>query len=132
MAGVEAVSALTLLLGSSIRGAQWLRDIRDCPSAVIELATELSSFEQALEKLRGTASRSPAIEEQLVMVKPVMQDIAKLVGRYGHDNPQNRVKLKSRLKWAAKDKEAATRLRERLAAARANIVMLLHVHDTLV
>ena len=123
--GIGVIGGLSALIDVTIAGTQWLRDIKNCPSTVLELANELSTFSQTVEALREAGPQNLIIEEQLTKAKELLSEIAKLLERHFDRDTQRRGQLKSRIRWAVKDKEVATKLRERLGAVRANLVLLL-------
>ena len=127
MSGIEVAGALIPLISYSIAGTQWIRDIKDCPSTVLELANELSHFSETIQALQDVAHQNAKIEEELETAKHIMEDIAKLLKRHVDHDSQTRAKVRSRIRWAVKDKEAALKLRQRLGAVRANLSLMINV-----
>lgn len=122
------IGADSAMFNLSLAGAKLLRDITDitdCPSILLEIANELSNFNQAVQMLRDEAPQSRAFLKDIVTADEIMEDIAELLGRHVYPTSQTRAKVKSRIRWTAKDTEAATKLQQRLGAVKANINIIL-------
>ncbi|KAL6714320.1 hypothetical protein ACLMJK_007743 [Lecanora helva] len=113
------------LVSNAVKITARLQGIRNLPVVVVELANELSSFQQTVRAAENVPIFDAEIQGNTEIAENIIRDIDRLLGRYIDLNSQ-KLLLRSKIGWTMKDKDTATKLRQRLSTIASNIVLFIN------